>query len=270
MKNELTLREIQKSSLDILKEVDFICKKLNLDYFIMYGTLIGAIRHKGFIPWDDDLDIMMPRPDYNRLIDYFSAHESKHLKLLNYNNCDLYPYMITRISDTRFKIIVENEEEYGIGTFIDVYPLDSISNYKFIALIKGRVLGWLSSLYFLSTRINCPIPCSESKHRHLLKLVSFRISKLIGKRFLKKLLLINKYEKTKYMACMQWMTNDYKRNIFETDLISGRTSVSFEEFNVPVPLRFHEILKKYYGDYMQFPPKELQKPHHLYKAYRIK
>ena len=77
--NPLTISEIQKVSLGILKKVDEICNKLNLRYVLTYGTLLGAIRHKGYIPWDDDVDIMLPRPDYEKLLKYFEIHRDELL-----------------------------------------------------------------------------------------------------------------------------------------------------------------------------------------------
>ena len=70
MKNTLKIKEIQVVSLEILKTITDICEAQNLRYFLIYGTLIGAVRHKGYIPWDDDVDIMMPRPDYDKLLAY--------------------------------------------------------------------------------------------------------------------------------------------------------------------------------------------------------
>ncbi|PMK81660.1 hypothetical protein BCT91_19150 [Vibrio cyclitrophicus] len=269
MNSKLTLREIQESSLDILKKVDIVCKENNLDYFVMYGTLIGAVRHNGFIPWDDDLDIMMPRKDYNKLVSYFKDHTIDDLELLNYSNCDEYPYMISRISDNRYKIVVENEKDYGIGTFIDVYPLDSFSDSYFLAIIKGRFFGWLSSLYFLSTRVAFHRGMVGNSLKSIVKLGAFKFSKFIGNERLKKILLAKNYEDKEYLACRQWMTNDYKRNIFKKSLLEGRTTLKFEGIDVPVPLNYHELLTDYYGDYMKYPPKELQIPHHMYKAYRV-
>lgn len=260
---ELSLRDIQLSSLEILKEVDDICKKLKLDYFVMYGTLIGAARHSGFIPWDDDLDIMMPRADYDRLITYFNKEKQiGNIKLYNYDNCSDYPYMISRISDTRYKIIVDNEKEYGIGTFIDVYPLDGISNSYYYSLVKGRYYGWLSSLYFMSTRLHCP------QTKSILKKGAFIVSKLIGKEKLKKMLINRKTANLNYVGCIQWMTNDYKRNIFHKSMLDGRINIKFEDMDVPAPVEYDQLLTYYYGDYMTLPATKERIPHHLYKAYR--
>lgn len=265
---EMSLREVQLSSLEILKEIDKICIENELDYFIMYGTLIGAVRHDGFIPWDDDIDIMMPRDSYNKIIEYFDNQLNGKYNLVNYKNCDNYPYMISRVTDKSTYLKVENEEDYGIGTFIDIYPLDNISNSYMSALLIGRFHGWLSSLFFLSTRKYAPNASNSAKSA--LKKVAFIVSKMLGKKLLGKLL--NKSQRKGsmhgYVGCLQWMTNDFKRNIFKSDVLSGRKRVSFEGVEVNAPVHSHKILSDYYGDYMKMPPVEQRQPHHLYKAFR--
>ncbi len=133
-RNELSTREIQDVSLEILKQVADICEELNLRYYLMYGTLIGAIRHHGFIPWDDDVDIMMPRPDYERLLEFFEKNKIGDLTVFSHENNDRYPYMIARISDDRYVIECENEESIGMGVFIDIYPFDGLGNSREEAL----------------------------------------------------------------------------------------------------------------------------------------
>ena len=101
---ELSLREIQLSSLYILKAIADICEKHGIEYSLAYGTLLGAVRHKGFIPWDDDIDIMMSRPNYNRFVSFFIEKQNDYmpLKLVNMETEPCCPHFITRITDTRF------------------------------------------------------------------------------------------------------------------------------------------------------------------------
>ena len=265
---EIKLRDIQLHSLEILKYLDDVCDSQGLDYFIMYGTLIGAVRHEGFIPWDDDIDIMMPRKDYEALLSFFENCETKDFKLLNYRNSQNYPYMISRVSDCRFKLEVQNEANFGLGVFVDVYPLDDISNSLLFALFKGRVHGILSSLYFASTRLNPPKFISI---KDLLKVVHFFVAKVVGKRFLGLLLDKSKLDTNnpkKYVGCLQWMTSDSDRNVIKRTLIEGRTRLMFEGVEVNAPLNYDRILSDYYGNYMRLPPKKERVPHHLYKAFR--
>lgn len=142
MKKELTLQEIQQASFEILKKIKEICDKEGFRYVLTWGTLIGAIRHKGFIPWDDDIDIMMPRPDHDKLMNYMSEHkdELKPLEVFNNDTCPNYPYMLTRISDSRYILDVDNEDDFGIGVFIDIYVEDGAGNSKEEALALMKKL----------------------------------------------------------------------------------------------------------------------------------
>ena len=110
---ELKLEEIQQASLAILDEIDRICAKQHLTYYLAYGTLIGAVRHHGFIPWDDDLDIMMPRADYEKLRRYFKKKYEGKLKLCTRADTDRYIYGIYRVVDPSY--VFENTNEYELG-----------------------------------------------------------------------------------------------------------------------------------------------------------
>ena len=151
---ELTMKEMQQVAFNILKQVAAICEKNGFRYTLAYGTLIGAIRHKGFIPWDDDIDIMMPRPDYERFISYCNEHpqELNNLQLFNMDVCKDYPYMITRVSNSNTILEVENEKSYGIGVFIDIYVLDGAGKTKEEAIKKMNETKMFPSLIFYSTR----------------------------------------------------------------------------------------------------------------------
>ena len=123
---ELTLRQMQEGALNILKKLDGICREQGLRYFLFYGTLIGAIRHKGFIPWDDDLDVAMPRPDFDRLVEYCRRHrqELQPMQLMTVDDNPQYVYPIARFSDTRYRVKYQGIRDYGLGLFVDIYPLD--------------------------------------------------------------------------------------------------------------------------------------------------
>ena len=108
---QLSVKESQDISLEILKVIADICDKNSLRYSLIYGTLLGAIRHNGFIPWDDDVDIMMPRPDYEKLLKYLKMHISDYdyLRVFNREECKEYPYILTRVSDDRYFIEINCE-----------------------------------------------------------------------------------------------------------------------------------------------------------------
>ena len=180
MPKELTMKEIQAVSLEILKQVADLCEELHLRYALIYGTLIGAVRHHGYIPWDDDVDIMMPRPDYDKLLDYLSSHKLPNLTLFNRQTCPEYPYMISRISDDRYILEMENEESVGMGIFIDIYPYDGLGKTKEESVNFGLKGDRLSSLCYQATRKHFAIETTTSPIRKLIKYPVFLISKIIG------------------------------------------------------------------------------------------
>lgn len=269
---ELSIKEIQKSSLEIMKFIDEICRKEHIEYFLAYGTLLGAIRHHGFIPWDDDLDIMMPRPDYDKLIRYFKVHKDEMLpfQIFNTSTVNAYPYMITRISDSRYRLDVDNEDDYGIGTFVDIYPLDGMGNTVKEARKEGFIVKQLASLCYLSTRQKCKKDNTKSVTRLILKFPAFIIAKLIGKDFfmreLKRWSKRYSYEESEYVGCVCWIS-DWKTDVLKKDIIKDIIKTKFEDCEFNIPVNYDLILTELYGDYMMEPPLEDQVGHHWYKAF---
>ena len=274
MGGELSLREIQKISLDIMIRVDEICDAHDFRYYLYGGSLLGAVRHKGFIPWDDDIDIVMPRDDYERFIEFMESHvdEIKPLRLFTYHNTADYPYMISRVSNDDYYLKVENEEPYGIGIFIDVYPWDGIGNSeKEIAKRKGVASG-LSSLCYLSTRRRCIKENTKSRTRMLVKPIAFLASKVIGKRlfmhWLERMAKKYSYDQTEYVGCLVWGCDGIKGIFLRSWMGESICKKEFEGHLFRVPEECEKALTRLYKDYMRLPSKEEQVPHHHYTAYR--
>ena len=270
---ELTMQEIQSVSLEILKKVADICEEQHLHYFLAYGTLIGAVRHKDYIPWDDDVDIMMPRPDYEKLIRYFMSNEesTRPLQLMNDLTVENYPYMISRISDSRYWLDVENEKAYGIGVFIDIYPLDGLGNSKENAtelINKGKDL---SSLIFLATRKYFHKGNTKTWFKTAIKLPAFIYAKLMGKKYFARktlsLLSNNTYEESDYVGCLVWTTYR-EREVFDKSLFEECVDVPFGKYTFKAPKKYDSVLTQIYHDYMKLPPEKDRVAHHLYSAYK--
>ena len=270
---KLSMKEIQRGSLEILKTIDSICRKENLKYCLAYGTLIGAIRHKGFIPWDDDIDIMMPRKDYDKLVEYFIAHKNELQPLEIFNNkCNSsYPYMITRISDSRYILDVDNEKPYGIGLFVDVYPLDGAGNTVEEYTKRKNESSRYASLCFLSTRKTIKRENTASFFKYLLKFPAFFIAKLLGRDFfMHKLEQIQNecdYENSKYIGCMIWASDDGIRGIFPKEWFKETIDVEFEGAMFKAPIEYDKVLTHGYGKYLELPPENKRIAHHYYDAY---
>lgn len=272
MTKPLTIPQTQAIALEILHTVADICENQGLRYALIYGTLIGAVRHHGFIPWDDDVDIMMPRPDYDRLLAYLEKNIENypHLKVFNRDTCAAYPYMITRISDDRYEIKMENEKPYGMGVFIDIYPYDGLGTTKEEAVRYGLKGDRLSSLCYQASRDHFAMETTTSTLRKLVKFPVYLFSKLCGKDFfqnkLEKLAHVKDYDHSEYVGCVIWLSWGEK-DIFPRKWFDETVLMPFDKYQFRVPKHYDEVLRHEYGDYMQLPPEEDRIGHHFYTAY---
>ena len=264
---ELTLKEIQDGSLEVLKKLQEIFKQHNWRFYLVYGSLIGAIRHKGFIPWDDDIDIWVPRKDYEEFIDYYRTHieEFDYYEVLHYSTNPKYPYVIARFSDSRYTIDYNSIKDYGLGLFIDLYPLDEVnpSDYNF----KKKLNHYKDNLGKLTI-------ISKNKFKQFIKQIykclfllftfNFKITNYI-KRIDR---LSQKYNGSnqEYVTVTCWEFN--KGPYLKKDIFDNETFTQFENVLVPIPNNYDKILRIMYGDYMVLPPENERIGHHFYKAYK--
>jgi len=270
---ELSLKEIQQASLQVLIEIDKICEEQGLRYYLAYGTLIGAVRHHGFIPWDDDIDIMMPRKDFRRLIRYFNTQYRGKLKLCTRENTKNYTFGIPRIADTTYKYISTrpNTKAYKLGVFIDVYPLDNYGNNAKIGSYIYKLINIKNRLYDIY--INPTF--AESNWKIPFKYIVYMFLRLIkGKDYSKKinkeiLNIIKKFTNSndKYVGIPSWDIGkmmQYNRHLFNHAI-----KLEFEGKLFPAPNGYHKILTQFYGDYMKLPPIEKRVSNrHQYKIYK--
>lgn len=268
----LEMREIQMISLEILKFITKICEENGFRYCLMYGTLIGAVRHRGYIPWDDDVDIAMPRPDYDAFLEYARNHtdEFGHYKVLNRESHKDYRYYISRVSDSRYIIKTKDKYSCGMGIFVDIYPYEGLGNDEDVAyqtLISARRIT--NNIF---KTVWCPLipPSSLNYKGKIVYFIDQLKNKILGsKRLFKKLENLRKYEfsRSKYVGPLWFFTKPekvlFKRNIFE-NLIK----LPFEDGEFYVPACYDALLTQEYGEYMKLPPEEKRIYHHQYKAYK--
>lgn len=272
---KLTMEEIQSVSLEILKKISDVCESQNLRYFLAGGTLIGAVRHKGFIPWDDDLDVVMPRPDHDKLIEYLLNHkeETPNLDVFNPDTCNTYPYMLTRISDNRYHIVMENEQDYGLGVFIDIYPLEGLGDNKKNAERLCKKGNFYASCCFQSTRSHFAMEATKGLFRKTLKYPFYLFSKVLGKRYFQnklrdlKMKCPKSFDESKYVGCATW-TSIAEKAVFPKEWLDGFEVILFEHYNFRVPKGYDEMLHAIYGDYMKLPPEHERIGHHFYSMYQ--
>ena len=259
------------AQMEVLMEIDRICRKHGIQYFADSGTLLGAVRHKGFIPWDDDVDIMMPRPDYDKLIDYLYKNKLPNLTLFDRRMYKDYPYMISRVSDDRYILEFDNEKSIGMGVFIDVYPIDGMGATLKEALKYGKPNDYLSSFCFQATRDHYALEMTKSPIRKLIKRPVFWFCKLVGKDFfqnrIEKRLGKYDYETSEWVGDLIWLCGGEKE-IFKREWLDNYIMVPFEQYEFRAPKEYDYVLKQLFGDYMQLPLEEDRIGHHYYRAYR--
>lgn len=263
MESKITLSEQKNLELQMLHSIDDFCKKNHIIYYLSYGTLIGAVRHNGFIPWDDDIDIAMPRKDYDFFINNYS-HD--FYKVINANNTKNYYCLFTKLIDQRTKL-VENgaKKKTEIGVYIDVFPLDNIPNKD------DRVLN---KLFFWRQLFRAKTLTSPSKNPSIIHKGAWSLLKLVSC-FFSTQFLYNKidrisstYKDTETEFVGQITALIYgKKEILSREAFNNSLEMQFENQPFCAPANYDLILKNIYGEYMILPPPEKRVVNHNVKAY---
>ncbi len=252
--------ESKAIQLEILKYVVSVCEKYNIKYYLAFGTLLGAVRHGGFIPWDDDIDLIMPKPDYDKLIDVFNAQSDRgYFELIAPGSKRSKHSMIKVIDNRTVKVenrIVYNGEELGID--IDIFPLDGrpdspIENSKWCKKLNRIYTKFLYS--------NLDFNCSfKMKLLTLYYKFPFKDSSYYIKKA-DELHSLFPFDECEYAGVYASCFSSEKR--LEKSLFDKQTDLMFEGFSFKAPAEYDKILTSNYGDYMKLPPREEQITHHL-------
>ena len=199
----LSMDEIKSVELEILKYIHNFCIENDIKYFLNYGTLIGAVRHKGFIPWDDDIDICMFRKDYEKFIDLFSKDDGIY-KILSLETDDKYYNNFMKVINSKTKIEDErNYKTYDLGIFVDIFPIDSFDDLKLVEKTYK-----LESFKLLSFSKKENIQYGDSKLKDFVRLFFWTMLKPVSPRiFAKKMFLI-------IIHLMNWQSSSLKAVIF--------------------------------------------------------
>lgn len=135
MEKEVTLQEIQRITSKILETFDLFCTQKGICYYLAYGTLLGAIRHDGFIPWDDDIDVLIPRKDYEKLLKEEYIDSDRRYRIIGSHNVENWPYAFAKCIDTRTELLETDFNSGAIGVYIDLFPIDGLPNAKLLQTI---------------------------------------------------------------------------------------------------------------------------------------
>ncbi len=259
--DEALLRKIQLAELDMLKIVIDIFESNNIRYYLSGGTVLGAVRHQGFIPWDDDIDIMVPRKDYDKLECIFNRYLPKHLVFQNCGNCTHFPYVFSRVMLRGTALVFQGTEHlyFHHGVHIDIQPLDTVPNgWKFnILMFAMRMAKMLLNIRYLS-------PYKNGKKRPLVKriiiyLVAMTISREAAHKICNKLMTMYQGHDLEHVACLGGIYG--KKECFPKWVLGRGTQLKFEDSYFNGPEKYDIYLRQLYGNYMEVPDED-KKQHH--------
>ena len=255
----INLEELRSIQLDLLQKTAEFCENNGIRYFLCGGTLIGAVRHKGFIPWDDDIDIAMPRPDYDRFVKIFNRSES-YCQVVSLETDPNYTYAFAKVYDNRTVIRELHYAKVKFGVNIDILPADGVKDvsqvYKIMYLHK--VLNTKKANYYKRT-------------------ITKKIINTFGK------LLLLPFSAHQIATWMDSEARKYKfgsvplaglianplgpGEIVDKSVFDGDVYQEFEGRTYRVPIGYDTWLRSIYGDYMQLPPEEHRVSHHTFDAW---
>lgn len=261
--------EIKQIQIQILKEFADYCDKNNLVYFLGYGTLLGAVRHKGFIPWDDDIDLVMPRGDYDKFIKKFNK-KSKNLEVLDILNEPTYSFSFAKLSDKSTFIKEGTDIAFDkLGVNIDIFPLDGVSSDLKEQKRKVKQIKIYRKILDFK---NISIVRKRAFYKNIILFLGKTIFYFIDyQKIVKKIVDSAKelnYDDSNTVACLVW--NYGAKEIMSKEIFSKSTKLEFENDLYNVPQDYDKYLKNIYGDYMILPPEEKRISHHVFNVYKYK
>ena len=257
---QLDLKEIHSALLDILLAVDEFCRNHQIRYSLAYGTLLGAVRHKGFIPWDDDVDLLMPRPDFERFVATFGKEGGPYQCLYNTAREDAhFVNFFAKVHDTRTVSLEKRMKNYRFGLNIDIFPVDGKPETEEEQYRHERHLGHLVHRIYLRQRPFFPY----SFHDPLLPKIEAQCFSL--EHWFRKTVGLMKaydYENSKYCGSV---TVRYRGliEIFEKEFFENYVELEFEGHPFYAFKDWDRFLKQQFGDYMQLPPEDKRHTHDL-------
>ena len=258
-RKELEDKELKNIELEILKHIRNVCEEYGLRYYLAYGTLLGAVRHKGFFPWDDDIDIWMPREDYEKFLQIQHDSKGKYQVFSTRNRKDYY-YEFAKVVDTDTTL-----EEIGFrpikdyGVYVDVFPLDGVPCKLDRFLLKY--------MFILKTATINIHPELNLTHKELAKLFRCigKLGECLGAFHYPK--QIDKIARKYSLASSDFMGYSLDKQMMHKSYFEQSVKIEFEHDFFDAPIGYHECLTRIYGaTYMELPPIEMRHSVHNFIA----
>ena len=262
------ISEIQQMELGIMEYIHEVCQKIGVKYFLAYGSLIGAVRHKGFIPWDDDMDICMLREDYEKLQDYMIAYPDERYELMSYKNNVNYVYPFMKVQDNHTYLVEEDVRiDSDMGIYVDIFPVDGyeddqVFKDKMTKIIKKRQLSCYTFKGITNTK---SVVNSIIRYISVIIFYFTNTNKYVSQiDELAKSRKVDDYELVDYL-----IYKDMHKPVWKREWLEQTITGVFEGKEFMIPKNYHEILTSDYGDYMQLPSVEQRVSHHDFKLWKI-
>lgn len=260
---EIDIEEMKGIQMDILANIDAFCREKGIRYSLAYGTLIGAVRHKGYIPWDDDIDIMMPRADYDR---FLAEYDNPADIVVDLAKSSSYRELFTKVC-RKGTIMVDDllgRSEFGVN--VDIFPMEgvpSVDPEKYVE-DNNRMIERIASFcaYYKTASKNKLWMFCKFVVKRIVNL-EFRPVVKIKAQFIDSLKKQN-LENSSFTVCSVCCT---PREIMGKGVLDDYMDIPFEKMVVRSIVDYDQCLSHCFGDYMQLPPEKDRVPHHHYKVY---
>lgn len=258
------LKKVQEIELDILKKVMQVCNENNIEYFILGGTLLGAVRHNGFIPWDDDIDIGMTRNNYNKFISIANENLADDLFLQTFHSEPDSPFYFAKIRKNGTKFIESYCKKLNInhGVFIDVFPYDNIPDDVKLREKQLKKVKFWSNL-FIAKSVSGSSTSQDTfigKLKVGVRTIAHFLLKSVSKKFLFEKLDFASQEYNN-ISCKMKSFIKYTDVMIPSIDLNNLETIEFEGISVSCPRNVKAYLKYKFGDYMTLPPENKRVGH---------
>lgn len=267
-KEEITLETMQCIEFSILKTIKAICDENGLEYYLIGGTLLGAIRHSGFIPWDDDIDIALPREDYDELESRCRLYLPEHYGWIDYKDDYRLPYHYGKVYDKRTILIEQSREGYQVplGVYVDVFPLDGVPrsilqrqvHYSWVQLLRAMLI--INYVDNDRRRIAFKRMVISLGHRVLSESLIRDVHELLEK-------AVRKYGYDSSEEICNYFGSYGRNEIFPKGWVGSGASTEFEGVHLKIFAEYDKYLRRIYGDCFILPPLEQRKSNHQFEVY---